>query len=301
MKLTSFFIFIFFVYSQFSSAVLLDKIAAIVDDNIITLSQIQRANKSLLIKKNIAPMVYSKSCYTNNEMLDISVNRFLIRAKLNELGFPVGDDQVEGQIKQNEKRLNVDRDQLRQFLKTQNATYDEYFETLREAMEYSYFVNKVVTPLISVSEQEIKNEFIQQNSKDARLNIKYTLIDYALPKDMKHSDFEKIVKSYRSNGVLPDTYSAMTASNLDDITEEGIASDLKTLLKSTAEGAISKVITISGQAHIFYVSKKDLVESENFTKQKEKIKDELFEKNVKSEVSIWFERERNKHFIKISL
>lgn len=288
-----------------AEAKILDKIAGIIDDNIVTLSQIQRMGKSLAIKKNVAPMIYDKANYSNDEFLNMTVNRYLIRSKLNEIGFPVGDDQVEAQVKSNEKRLNVDREQLKTFLKTQNITYDEYFETLREAMEYSYFVSKIITPLISVSDQEVKNEFIKQNSKDSRLNVKYTLVDYAITKDSKEKinkeSFLAAVKNLRQRSITDEEYSDMTTTNLDDITEEGLTSDLKSLLKNTDEGSLSNVILLNGQHHIFFVAKKDLVESENYTKQKEKIKDVLFEKSIKNEIAIWFEREKNKHYIKLSL
>jgi peptidyl-prolyl cis-trans isomerase SurA len=303
MKLTSFFLFLTITSSV--QAKLLDKIIGIIDDNIVTLSQVQRATKSLPLKKNIAPMIYDKQSFTNEEMLSLTVNRYLIRSKLTELGMPVSDDQVDGQIKVNEKRLNVNREQLKSFLKTQNATYDEYFETLREAMEYSFFVSRVITPLISISEQEIKNEYIKQNSKDTRLNIKFTLIDYAISKDMRSKnekeEFEKAVKQYRSNNVLSDTFSSISINNLDDLTEEGLAPELKNALKITDEGKLSNVINYNGQSHVFFVVKKDLVETDAFAKQKEKIKDQIFEKIVKDEVTIWFEREKNKHYIKISI
>lgn len=288
-----------------SEAKLIDKIAGIVDDNVITLSQLQRMSKSLPLKKNIAPNIYDKTAYTNEEFLNLSVNKYLIRAKLNELGIPVGDDVVDGQVKANEKRLNVDRDQLKTFLKTQNTSFDEYFETLREAIEYSYFVGRVITPMISVSEQEVKNEFIKRNSKDARLNIKYQLIDYSITKEAKpkldKNEFLSIIKGYRQSGVLPESFSTMTSTNLDDVTEEGLANDLKLALKNTDEGALSNMIFLNGQNHIFYIVKKDLVETETYAKQKAQIKDELFENQIKVESGLWFEREKNKHYIKIAL
>ena len=76
---------------------------------------------------------------------------------------------------------------------------------------------------------------------------------------------------------------------------------MKNLLKQTDEGSITSTITLNGQFHVFYIVKKDLVESEAFSKQKDKIHEDLFEVAVKSEAQLWFERERNKHYIKISL
>jgi peptidyl-prolyl cis-trans isomerase SurA len=306
MKLVSRFFFVFVLLSSFNvEAKLLDKIAAVVDDNIITLSQIIRVNSNLAIKKNVAPMIYDQSSYTNEEILNIQINKYLVRTKLTDIGYTITDDQVEAQIKTNQERLGVDRKSLMGFLKQQGTSFDEYFEALREAIEYSYFVNRVISPMISISEQDVKNSYYKNNIKDARMNFKYSLIDYSISKENiskpGKGQMEDVVRQYRINSNLPEAYSTMTISNLDDITEEGIAPELKNLLKLTDEGSMTTPILLNGHFHVFFLVKKDLVETEAFAAQKDKIKDQLFEKQVKSEIAIWFERERNKHYIKISL
>ena len=306
MKLASRFFFVFTLLINLNvEAKLLDKISAIVDDNIITLSQINRTLNNIAIKKNVAPTVYDKKTFTADEILQISINKYLIRSKLSDIGYTITDDQVEAQIKSNQERLGVDRKSLMGFLKQQGTSFDEYFETLREAIEYSYFVSRVISPMISISEQDVKNTYYKNNIKDSRMNFKYSLVDYAIAKDSignkpSKGQMESVVKQYRINGVLPETYSTMTVTNLDDITEEGLTSELKGLLKETDEGSITSPTLASGQYHVFYLVKKDLVETEAFASQKDQIKDQLFEKVVKRETAIWFERERNKHYIKIS-
>lgn len=299
------FIVLFCLFSSISQAKLLDKIVGIVDDNVITLSQVSRIQKSLLVRKNIAPMIYDKAQFSDEEILNITLNKFLIRAKLTELGYAITDEQVESQIKSNEKRLNVDRAALLKFLKEQNATFSEYFETLREAIEYSYFVNRVVLPMIAVSDQDVKNYYFKQNSKDTRLNFKYTLIDYAISKSavphIEKGQLEDVVKQYKVNSNLPEKFSSLTANNLDDIGEDGLAQDLKVLLKKTDEGAFTAPIVLENTYHVFYMSKKDLVESEAYAKAKDKMREELIEIATKTESVTWLDREKNKHYIKISL
>lgn len=306
MKLASRFFFVVLILASVSAeAKLLDKISAIVDDNIITLSQITRTQNNLAIKKNVAPMIYDKNSYTVEEMVNISINRYLVRSKLSDIGYTITDDQVEAQIKTNQERLGVDRRSLMGFLKQQGTSFDEYFEALREAIEYSYFVNRVISPMISISEQDIKNTYYKNNKNDSRMNFKYALIDYAVSKDAvakpAKGQMEEVVKQYRINGNLPEDYSTMTVANLEDIVEEGLTAELKGLLKDTDEGSLTTPILINGQHHVFFLVKKDLAETEAFATQKEKIKDTLFEAAVKSETVIWFEREKNKHYIKISL
>jgi peptidyl-prolyl cis-trans isomerase SurA len=250
-------------------------------------------------------MIYDKTSFTAAEILQISINKYLVRSKLTEIGYTITDDQVDAQIKQNQERLGVDRKALMGFLKQQGTSFDEYFESLREAIEYSYFVNRVISPMISISEQDVKNTYYKNNIKDSRMNFKYTLVDYAIPQENigkpGKGQMEEVVRQYRINSNLPEAYSTMTVNNLDDITEEGITAEFRNLLKTTDEGALTTPIVINSQYHVFYLAKKDLVETEAFASQKDKIKDQLFEKAVKSEIAVWFERERNKHYIKISL
>ena len=253
MKLASYFLLLLILIQTTAEAVLLDKISAIVDDNIITLSQVVRTSKNLAIKRNVAPMLYDKANFTTAELINISVNKFLIRQKLTELGYSITDDQVEAQIKANEKRLNVDRKSLMNFLKEQGSTFDEYFETLREAIEYSYFISRVISPTIAVSEQDVKNTYFKNNIKDARLNLKYTLIDYAIPANLSSKlakgQMEQIIRQYRINGILPETLSSLSTTNLDEITEEGIAPELKILLKQTDEGSITSSVVLNVVTH----------------------------------------------------
>ena len=83
----------------------------------------------------------------------MSINRFLIRAKLEELGYVVDDDQVEGQIKSTEDRLRLNRAALLSFLQSNGLTFDEYFEVIRESIEFNIFFSRVIQPLITVTDQ----------------------------------------------------------------------------------------------------------------------------------------------------
>ena len=305
MSFTSRFFFVFLIFCNLNvEAKLLDKISAIVDDNIITMSQVNRIVNNLTIKKSVIPMIYDKSSYTPAEILKILVNKFLIRSKLAELGYTTTDDQVEVHIKQNLERMGIDRKSLVGLLKQQGTSFDEYFETVREFLEYSLFVNRVIYPMISVSEQDVKNTYYKNNIKDSRMNFDYTLIDYSISLDVigkpVKGQMEEVVKQYRINAVLPEDYSTLTVNNLDNITEEGITTEFRNLLKATDEGALTSPIVINNKYHVFYLAKKDLVETEAYTSQKEIIKDQIFEKSVKAEIAVWLERERNKHYIKIS-
>ena len=78
---------------------LLDKIVAVVDDNIITKSQVDRILSTITPRQNILPSVFNRSDFSREEVIEIIIQKFLIRAHLGEVGYIISDDQVESRIK----------------------------------------------------------------------------------------------------------------------------------------------------------------------------------------------------------
>jgi len=302
MKRTFFFLVFSLFFQSSLSAKQIDKIALVVNDTSFTLSQLKRIQDSINVRRNVSPLVFDKTQFELSEIAEKLINRQIIRAKLTEIGYSIGDDYVEDQIKGNEKKLGVNRQALLQFLNQQGFNFDEYFETIREAIEYSIFIQRVISPIVSITDQEVKNAYFKQNSKNARMNFKYGLIDYAINKDMSAGQkFLAAIKDYKKSNIIAEEFKDYSATNLDALTEEDISLELNSILKETDEGAITKPIIIGGKLHVFYVAKKDLVESSEYLKEKEKIRNQLFEKAVVQETKDWLVRERNKHFIKNNL
>lgn len=280
---------------------LLDKLVAVVNTRIVSLSEIKRMEDTLPARKEVSPMVYNEDKYNQKQLLDIIIKSFIIRDKINAQGYVINDDAVETRIKMTEERLNLKRADLLNFLKMKNLTYEEYFEIIRETMEYNVFASKIIAPLISVTEQEIKNEYYRRNSSNNALSFKYNLVDFYIKEtsliDKNENKFLAVLKDYQLTGKLPEEYRDLETNNLENLNEDGLSKELGTILKTTAEGSFSKASTIGGYMHVFYVQKKDLVESQEFAKFKEKIQDDIFMSKGKSVTNNWFDREYSNYYI----
>lgn len=302
MKILSLIFLISFIFPSYSKARLLDKIMAVVNDKTITLSQVRRVRKNIKARKNISPQIYKQDNYSDRQIVDIFINRNIIRDKLTDLGYVINDDQVESQIKQTEKRLGLTRDSLMDFLKSNNTTFDEYFETIRETIEYNIFISRVINPLISITDQEVKNTFYKKNMNNKTFSFKYELVDFSLQqnafKGPMLKNFKEVLEKFQLNGILPHNFSKVSTNSLGKLTEEGLNENLRKLLKLTDEGNFSEPLKMGNAYHIFYVKKKDLVESEKFNESKNRIRGLLFNKASQGMKTLWFERESNKHYIK---
>lgn len=285
-----------------SSEKLLDKIVAVVNTRVISLSELQRMEATLNARKEISPMIYTEANYNQKQLLDIMIKSFIIRDKINSQGYVINDDAVESRIKMTEERLGLKRADLLQFLKGKGITYEEYFEVIRETMEFNIFAQRIIAPLISVTEQEIKNEYYRRNSTNNALSFKYNLVDFYIAEDKlidkNENKFLAVLKDYQLTGKLPEEYRDLETNNLENLNEDGLSKELASALKTTGEGSFSKAVSFNKHLHVFYVQKKDLVESQDFLKFKDQIQSDIFMSKGKSVTSNWFDREYSNYYIK---
>ena len=132
-----------------NSEKLLDKIVAVINSRVVSLSEIQRMNETLEARKEISPIIYNEKQYNEKKLLEIVIKSHIIRDKINALGYVINDEAVESRIKMTEERLGLKRSDLLQFLKGKGLTYEEYFEIIRETMEFNIFAQRIISPELS--------------------------------------------------------------------------------------------------------------------------------------------------------
>ncbi len=285
-----------------TEAKLLDKVSGVINDKVFTLSELTRVNETLDIRTEIAPFIYKSKKLNNTEILNLLQKEFIIKDKLSELGFVISDDAVESRIIETERSLNLNREELLVFLNSKNIGFNEYFELIRQAMEYSVFQRRIIGPLVTITDQEIKNYYYKQNSNNKALSFKYKVIDFTIPSNQLITkedidNFPKILETYRTTGTIPSIYSEIDTLDLGDVSDEDVSQDLSIILKKTDESSFSTVYIKEGIAHSFYVKKKDLVESSDFLKKRNYIYNEIFLKKSDSIAQNWFSREILNYYI----
>ena len=307
-KITSVFIlfaFLPFIFQQPAKAILLDKMVSVFNDQIITQSMVTRLKNTYKARKFLAPQIYDLENTNKKTITDLIIKRLMIREKLKNLGIEIKDNFVQNNIKMIKSRLGLDQDKLLSFLASKNITYAEYFEIMREGLEFQEFFIKFIKPLVTISDQEIKNLFFKQNTNDKTISYKYNIVDYSFPGQSLSAtssiELLKAVKKFHKNSPLPKSFSQLEKNDLGDLNEDDLSNKVKTLLKPLGEGEFSKPLFSNGVIHIFYVKSKNLTESGTFKREKNKIRAEIAAIKSKKVLKSWFLREKNKYFIKYFL
>ena len=303
MKTKFYLFFLLFFPVLFCHGVILDRIVAIFNDKIITDSEIKQARSNIKARSNIAREIYDNKKYTFKELVNKELQTRIIRSHLREIGYIVNDDQVNKMINQIKRDFNISKKQLVSELSSENISFQEYFELLRISREYNLIIDVVIKPLVTIKEQQVKNQFFKDNIKNNALSIYYSLISYSLSsegiskKDAK--DFVQHLSKYRTQNIIPQKYSSLEKINIGTIQEDSLSSQMKSILKKTNEGDFSEPFLSNGSYTSFYVKEKNLSESSFFKREREKIYLNLLKKEIKKVFAFWLVREKEKHHIKL--
>lgn len=285
-----------------ANAELLDKTMAVMNNKVITLSQVERVQSNLPARMDIAPQIYQTQELDLDEVAKLLVRRHMVREKLDEMGYVISNEQVEEQINSTQERLGLRRQDLLDFLDNNNMTFDEYFEITKQSIEFNIFFSRVIQPLVSVTEQEIKNAFYNENRNNKTLSFRYTLVDFSLHK--RHmtkellENYKTILERFQTTGTLPSELESLETNVLGEISEDGLNQELQQTLKNTDEGDFSDPILIGDNYKSFFIRSKDLAESEVFQQAKERINARLYEQKALDAIDLWYEREESKHYIR---
>lgn len=283
---------------------LLDGVAGIFNDKIITYSMLRRVKKTQKERRQISPFIFKKKNLNNSETLNLIINTHLVRAGLKEIGYIINDEQVESSINNRQRMIGISRDQLVSQINSFGLHFDEYYELIRGSIEHNLFTERIIKPLISITDQEIKNQFFKTNS-DKAISAKYKLYDFLIPINKtsrkNRSNLPRLVAEYRENGTLNKVISDIDSVEINDLNLEDVKKSLRKILVKTGEGEYSKAYEANNYYHVYYVVNIELVESELFQELKPRIKRQLTEKAATKMQDIWYQREREKHFIKLFL
>lgn len=286
-------------------AKLLDKVAGVINDKIFTLSELDQIKKTLAARNEISPIIYESTKLNHGQILQILNRSFIIRDKLSAQGFVVTDDAVESRILETEKRIGLKRADLLQFLKSKNISFEEYFEVIRQTMEFNIFNSRIIAPLVSISDQELKNFYYKNFVSAKSSSFKYEILDFIIPKgkilDADIKRLPTVLAEYQRTGTLPEVFKAIETLDLGSVSDEDLPEDFSKILKQTDEGSFSTSTVKDSIVHTFYVKKKDLTESSDFLNKKEEIYNRLFYERATKMAETWLERESANYYIQNQL
>jgi peptidyl-prolyl cis-trans isomerase SurA len=139
-----------------SQADTVDRIAAVVNDEVIALSDIYAVG-SAVISEQVAREGEGFRREIEIAWLDQLINRSLITQEVQKLGLDVNEDELERAIASIASDNGLTVPQIRTEIERTGSTWGEYRETLRGQLREMKFQQAVIQPRIVISEAELQD------------------------------------------------------------------------------------------------------------------------------------------------
>jgi peptidyl-prolyl cis-trans isomerase SurA len=263
----------------------MDRIIAIVNDDIITLKE---AEKHVRVEKE-GRFVSINEYLTNlrlQEKIDVLIDDVLIRQQAKKFKIDVSDKEVEGIIDNIKKQYLIDDAELKEKLKEDNISYDDFIAGLRSNVVKGRLLARVISPEVNVTEKDLrqyydkhKDEFVDEEYRLQQVFVsgqrdgqKRVTEAYNLLQEGK--SFESVAKDYSD-----DTKSASAGGDIGYVKKVDLIPQLRAAVVFLTPGVYSSIITTPYGFHILKLVEKKKGETLTF----EMARDSIHEKIVQAE------------------
>ncbi len=280
---------------------LIDKVALVINDQSYTLSDFVSVQKNFSARSEVAPIVYMPNKNSPENLVQTFIQIYIVRQKLKDIGYSISDDIVDERIRYIEKAQGLSRNELNNFLKSKSLDFNTYFQLIKESVELTQYLQKIIYPTIDISDLEIKNFFLKNFPSYNQKSIKYDLIAITIPPSVESSfslkEIISHVKAYRDGIPFPEKLKDLESYRMDKIDESGLASNISSVLKKTDIGQFTQVIKVQKKSTLFFIENKEFSESSVFEAEKERIKLQLAFEKAQLVLDDWINAEVKNYYI----
>jgi len=280
---------------------LIDKIALVINDQTYALSDFANVQKNYSARSEVAPIVYAPGKNNPKDLTQIFIQIFIVRQKLKDIGYAISDDVVDERIRYIEKAQGLNRADLNNFLKSKSLDFDTYFQLIKESIELTQYLQKIVYPTIDISDLEIKNFFLKNFPSYNEKSIKYDLIAITIPPSVEAAvplkEIISHIKAYRDGIALPAKLKDIESYKMDKVDDSALAQNIASVLKKTEIGQYTEIIKVQKKSTLFFIENKEFSSSSVFDTEKEKIRMQLAFEKAQFVLEDWINSEVKNYYI----
>jgi peptidyl-prolyl cis-trans isomerase SurA len=293
-----------------ASGEVVNRIAAIVNDGVITTNQIERKLVEYQAKPNTPPA--SDLELVRRRILDSLIEETLVDQRIKELKIQVTDAEIEAAIRDVERSNNLNREQLKAALLQQGMTFEEYREKLRTELLRMRLLSKDVRKKIMVTEKEVLDYFrehIDDYRQDPFLRLGYLnfAVENPLERDQIRAQALDIQKKLRSGTGFDEILrsvaeeNTITGGSLGEIKVGEMSPFYAEAVRELKEGEVSELLESPDTLRLLYVEERNPGEVKKFDDVRYDIEKKLTDQRTEERFKEWAEELKEEARVEILL
>ncbi len=289
--------------------VVLDRIAAVVNDEVITLSEVD----GQIPPAGLSPEERVKA---RREALDRLIEAALITQEATRTNVTVSDQEIETEIASVREREKLTQEDLVKALAAEGLTFQEYRTRLADNIRRAKVIGRLVRGSLTVPDARLKAYYEANKARftpPASLRLRLLLIPFSpAPTDAERAvaraeaqalrlraingePFEALVKAYSRGPVVEEggDLGVMKAGELDPRFEEAV--------RGLAPGQISTPVMLDGGVALLELVQREGGEPQPFEKVRDRIYRTLYDQEFEKAVGQWVKDLRAKAHVEVKL
>ena len=294
--------------------VLLDRVVAVVNQDVITWSELYKAMEADASPKMKALQKdEQRKVFKENEavFLETLINLRLQLQEAKNAGIRVSDEELQGAIDNIKKKYSMSDDAFNESLKQEGLTFAEYKKRLWEQIVISKLVNSQIRNKIVVTDEDL-NKFVAENKEVLENTESYGISQILLKKqkdvdnrklEEKADDLLKKIEQGESFSDLAKQYSedpsAKAGGDLGLLKKSQLNKNFTDIISQMKPGDVSKPFWTENGLHIIKLESK--TEVKNNDEALEEARNMLNNKIFSERYNAWVKSLREKAFIEVRL
>jgi peptidyl-prolyl cis-trans isomerase SurA len=276
--------------------ILVDRVAAVVNDDVITLSEVRAAAK---------PLEQSEQSKADRERLyrdvldDLIADR-LLEQQIRDSEVEVTEADLDRAVQDILRQNNISEAQLEQALAARDMSVSQYREDLRTQLQRLKVIDRKVRSKINISEREVEEEY-QRRVRDEEKREFVRISHIYIPSEgdpeaaraaakaarqrvmMAGQPFEDVAKAV-SKGPT-----AAEGGSLGELAVSGLLPGLAEAVAGLSEGELSEPVEAGPGFHIVRLEERRLQASTSFEELAPKIREQLYQREMEKQMDLWLD------------
>lgn len=300
-------------------ALMIDRIVARVNDEVITLSQLHEEGLPLFerLRESFSGDELEKQVRgAEREFLDHLILKRLQLQHAAQIGLTASENDVNAAVKDVLTRNNLMQDVLVEMLAKEGLTLQDYKGRLREQIILARMLNQAVRSRVSVDASEVKAYYQAHEAEFARPDqakvrhiffqldpvankaqedATYARATRVLEEARNGSDFERLARYYSEDAT------AAMGGDLGLIKRGQALAGFEEVVFSLHEGEISGIVRTPNGLHIVKVEALDKGTHRSLTEVEEEVQRRVLQEKTERRLREWANELRSKAYIEINL
>ncbi len=288
-----------------AGAEVIDRIAAVVNDEIITSYAVEKEKAAILkeAERQQPPPDPQTLVHLDEKALDRLIDKKLVEQKVRELDIRITEEEVRQAIEDVKRQNKLSQESLVSALANQGLSFDQYKVQIREQLERLRLVSQEVRSKIQVGEREMR-EYYEANpgrfggEDNFRARNIYFKLDDKMPADQVKKvmttamtvlyearagkDFAELARQYSE-----EPSAKTTGGDLGTFRKGDILPEFEESLTRMKPGEVSDLIYVTGGLHIVKLEERFAGTPKPFEQVKAEVEDILYRKKSEDRFNQW--------------